>query len=243
MKKIFNIKYVLFGIIAYFMFVPKYVFAEGVTDIVGVSADDLTNNINAFLFNQTENASCSANVELFPEVNIERKKFGIHNEFDQYLMKCVNLHKDNIVQLLSNVSRTSDFKGIAYNIEMLLEYYWMVGLWKDGVIMCNDILKKLKTINYYEDDVVHDCLTLEIKIVEICSKFFELLNGNKNIEMNEADERFSENLEEKSVCMGLTKLYVRVKLIMKNEFAIEEVGDPYLEWNWGDNIYFDYKDG
>ena len=172
-----------------------------------------------------------------------RKKFGIHNEFDQYLMKCVNLHKDNIVQLLSNVSRTSDFKGIAYNIEMLLEYYWMVGLWKDGVIMCNDILKKLKTINYYEDDVVHDCLTLEIKIVEICSKFFELLNGNKNIEMNEADERFSENLEEKSVCMGLTKLYVRVKLIMKNEFAIEEVGDPYLEWNWGDNIYFDYKDG
>ena len=171
-----------------------------------------------------------------------RKKFGIHNEFDNYLMKCVNLHKDNIVRLISNVSRTSDFKEIAYNIEMLLEYYWMVGLWEDGVIMCNDILKKLKTVNYYEDDVVYDCLTLEIKIVEICSKFFEILNGNKNIEMNEVDERFSEDLEEKSVCMGLTKLYVRVKLIIKNDVAIEEGGDPYFNWG-ADNIYFDYNDG
>lgn len=80
MKKIFNIKYVLFVIIAYFMFAPNYVFAEGVTDIVGVSADDLTNKIDAFLFNQTENASCSANVELFPEVKVERKKFGIRLE-------------------------------------------------------------------------------------------------------------------------------------------------------------------
>lgn len=124
-----------------------------------------------------------------------------------------------MIRLLNDISRQSDFKEIAYNIEMLLEYYWQTGLWEDGEIMCNESIRRLRSVDYYEDDIVRDCLTLEIKMMEICSKFLSLLNRNENVEMNESDEKFSKELSEKSVCMGLTKLY---KEAMETTYIMED---------------------
>ena len=109
--------------------------------------------------------------------------------------------------------------------------------------MCNDILKKIRSVDYYEDDVVHDCLSLQIKIVEICSKFLAYLNRNEVVEMSESEKIFSEELYGKSVCVGLTKLFRRamdITIIKNDNGNREEYKDEYLFSEWGE-ISFDFE--
>lgn len=111
-----------------------------------------------------------------------RKLIGYHSDFDCYLIDMIDNHKNTILKQLDDISRSTDFIGIAYNTELLMEYIWQTQEWEQGCDLCEALLEVFESKCYFPDEIVKSSLLQEINTINYCENIFLYYSGRKEID-------------------------------------------------------------
>ena len=110
---------------------------------------------------------------------ILRKELQYKNNFDSYLSSIVENHKSYIKNILSSLSKSTEFSALGFHISQLLECTWQTQDWNCCIELCQELLNALSQAEFAADETIKSLLDDEIKALNNYKTFFLYLSNQK----------------------------------------------------------------